>query len=929
MKRKLLTLSIVAALTGCGGSDDQEVIGFTPNTETAPEFVGEFSGIATKHAETGNPTGQVVITDASPGESLFRPLEAVGTYGEFTMSANGTWTYTLWDNPKEFSATPEHPEVTALTKAGLPDLLETFTVTTADGTEKQFTVIIRGIDEPATFGGSLERAVSRDTGKGDTAGTVIVSDANPDEASFDLTQTTTPQVMYGSATFDPTTGDWTYDLDEMNADVMALTDSSQSLTDSFTITSLDGTEQMVTVLVSGVDPVAATFVADNTLTTNEDGTFSALVSVNDGSFASSIAVTDPNYMEETFKPLDNVETALGHVTIDAAGAWSYKIDYNKDAVKAILSNDAVDPLPTAADVLTFETIDGTLATVNLTLEGAQLVPAVVDGLPMVEDGVSSSAVNVNLLTTAGSLTVSDTNSWQAAFMPDTLATTYGSFTIDAAGSWSYTLSDDSVALINAGTLVLPFTEQVTVKAQDGTEVTLPVSITSVEGVNYGAQIAGDSTGTKVWVMKIPGPTEAVGKASFTVRVPESNTKDVKIQFHGSEWQGGDVKVHLLSMALQPRSNAIFILDGTGTSTTGNSVKLDQPLTMGELLKFELTWDGSADALAANGDKPLLTLKLNGQPVTGTESASGSSIVNGEFPSFSTADVSMLNKGPKFFAVWTKDDLPVDLDDFIVYSDVAGTTEIFSERFDADGIAEGVEFTPDYINAGLTNTKTTGVEFPATDKFLRLSNDDSNYGGTTLQFPKQEKGSVSFDVRMSTTAQAGYASLFGATSGSQGTALVDFEFNKFKAFKVRGTTDKPGYIPVIRYPMDEWFPIELSWDATGDGTPTVIMKLDGQLVTEIPNFTLAADGSFESNSTALADIADGVHRIAFKCGFKLNDPASVCDFDNVVVKAADGSEVASENFDSLEAGEDAITQDEVLQSGMKTLGTILNADIVEK
>ncbi|EWH08852.1 Large exoprotein [Catenovulum agarivorans DS-2] len=955
MKYKLLTLSIVAALTGCG-SDDQRPIGFKANTATVPTFTGEFAAVATKHAETGNPSGQIIISDETKNESQFYPFKATGTYGEFSFSASGEWSYTLWQG-HEYSATPEHPAVTALVKAGLPDLFDSFTVKTADGTEKQFTVTIRGIDEPATFGGDIAtRLVQRDTDQGNAEGTITVNDANPAEAYFkpileqpntvatEMADTAKIVTSYGEVMIkvlapveatetdkaEPGKVEWTYDLDEMNQEVIALADASESLNDTFTLVSADGTEQEVTVLVKGSDPVPATFVANSPLTTNEDGTFSTVLSVNDANLAGSLSITDPNYQEAAFKPLTDAETTYGRVSIDASGNFAYNIDYTNDDVKSILLDTAQDPLPTLNESLTFEAIDGTLANVTVSLEAALLEPAVISGLPAVEDGVSTSAVNANLLATAGNLNLTDANTWQASFIADSFATTYGSFSINEAGSWSYTLSDESVGLINDGTLVLPFTEQIRVSAKDGTEVNLPISITSVEGLNFGAQIAGTGSGTKVWVMKMPDGTGAVGKAEFTLRVPESNTKDVKVQFHGSEWQGGDVRKHMLSMALQPRSNSIFILDGTGTSTTGNSVKLDQPLTMGELLKFEFSWDGSVDTLAANGDKPLITLKLNGKPVSGSESASGSSIVDGVFPSFSTVDVSKLDKGPRFFAIWTKDALPVDLDDLIIYSDLAGTTEIFSERFDEDGIAEGVEITRDYVHGGLTKSNTVGVEFPPADKFLRLSNNEEHFGGTTLEFAKQEKGSVSFDVRMNTSAHSGYTSLFGGTSGGQGDALVDFDLNKFGAFKVRGTTQKPGYIPVIRYPMGEWFPIELSWDATGDSTPTVTMKLNGSLVTEIPDFTLDADGAFESKSTAPNDIAEGVHRIAFKCGYNVNaDKPSVCDFDNVVVKAADGSTIATEDFNSLDAGEDVIVKDDVLQSGMKTLGTIRNADIVEK
>ena len=165
MKHKILTLSVIAALSACGSSDDEKIIAptapefFVINDNGEKETVETFAAVATKHAETGNPTGLYEISDLNPGESIFYPLVQVGTYGEFSINAKGEWAYALWRGD-EFSATPEHVAITALVKKGLPDLTETFTVTTADGTTKDFTITIKGIDEPATFGGTLEKAAS-------------------------------------------------------------------------------------------------------------------------------------------------------------------------------------------------------------------------------------------------------------------------------------------------------------------------------------------------------------------------------------------------------------------------------------------------------------------------------------------------------------------------------------------------------------------------------------------------------------------------------------------------------------------------------------------------------------------------------------------------------------------------------------------------
>ena len=74
-------------------------------------------------------------------------------------------------------------------------------------------------------------------------------------------------------------GTWTYTLDNTKASVQALA-ASQKVTDTFTVTTADGTPQVVSVIITGTNdaPIVANAIADTTATQNS--TFSYTVPAN-------------------------------------------------------------------------------------------------------------------------------------------------------------------------------------------------------------------------------------------------------------------------------------------------------------------------------------------------------------------------------------------------------------------------------------------------------------------------------------------------------------------------------------------------------------------------------------------------------------------------------------------------------------------------
>jgi len=100
---------------------------------------------------------------------------------------------------------------------------------------------------PATFSGDDEGSVKEDDVLRD-AGTLDVTD--PDDGEEKM-QAGTVDGKYGSLTIDED-GEWEYNLDNDNADVQAL-DDGETLTESITVRSLDGTAKAITLTVNGTN----------------------------------------------------------------------------------------------------------------------------------------------------------------------------------------------------------------------------------------------------------------------------------------------------------------------------------------------------------------------------------------------------------------------------------------------------------------------------------------------------------------------------------------------------------------------------------------------------------------------------------------------------------------------------------------------------
>ncbi|WP_334356711.1 MULTISPECIES: VCBS domain-containing protein [unclassified Bradyrhizobium] len=224
------------------GTNDAAII-----SGTTSGAVIEASGAANTALGTPSATGTLTNTDVDDAPNTFTPVSAPTAsargFGTFTMTANGVWAYTI---------DQANSAVQALNVGDT--LTDTFTVTTIDGTAQMVTVTIHGANDAAVISGATTGSVTEDSGANcdKPTATGTLTDTDVDNTPNRFTAVSCPTASDGGyGTFTMTAdGVWTYKLDDANCVVQAL-DVGDTLTDTFTVTTIDGTAQVVTITIHG------------------------------------------------------------------------------------------------------------------------------------------------------------------------------------------------------------------------------------------------------------------------------------------------------------------------------------------------------------------------------------------------------------------------------------------------------------------------------------------------------------------------------------------------------------------------------------------------------------------------------------------------------------------------------------------------------
>jgi VCBS repeat-containing protein len=419
-------------------------------------ITGTSTGAATEDDAT-QITGSLAIVDEDTGEAVFvAQSNAAGSYGTFNLATSGNWTYDL-----DSTSVIVHALIDGDT------LTDSFTVASADSTDSQLvTITITGVNGEATITGTSTGAATEDDVTVVT-GDLTVDDEDTAEAVFVMQTNSEGNYGFFSLTL---SGTWSYQLDGSNLDVNVLPEG-ETLTDSFTVSSFDGTDsQVVTITITGINDVA-TITGTSTGAATED---------NPTQITGSLAIADEDTGEAVFVAQSNTAGSYGTFNLTTSGNWTYDLDSTKTAVQA-LPNGA-----TLTDSFTASSADSTDSQlVTITITG-------VNGVATITGTSTGAATEDDATQITGSLAIVDEDTGEAVFVAQSNAAgSYGTFNLATSGNWTYDLDSTSVivhALIDGDTL----TDSFTVASADSTDSQL-VTIT-ITGVNGEATITGTSTG---------------------------------------------------------------------------------------------------------------------------------------------------------------------------------------------------------------------------------------------------------------------------------------------------------------------------------------------------------------------------------------------------------------------------------------------------
>ncbi|MEL4244889.1 VCBS domain-containing protein, partial [Shewanella xiamenensis] len=406
-----LTLTIPVTVTDAAGATSSQDLVIKLNGSNDGATIGGVSTGSAKEDNAQITTGQLSVADVDDGEAHFvAQTDTAGTYGHFSLSADGRWSYQL-DNSK--------PEIQQLSEGVM--LHENFTVHSADGTTHTISVDIVGTNDAPVLT-AQSQSVTEDGSL--LTGQMVATDVDTgDSQTFSTTAQTAGFTLNadGSYSFDPTDAAYQHlaagQTETLTIPITVTDSTGATSTANLTIT-LTGSNDGA--IISGTD--ADTVTEDTQLTTG-----------------GQLTVTDIDDQESAFTAQANTAGSYGNFTLAADGHWTYTLDNKNSAVQALGQN------ATLTDSLTVQSVDGTTHTITVTINGHDdgAVIAGVDSGAVTED----SNVTTGKITTSGQLTISDPDAGQDHFTAQThVAGSYGSFSLDQAGHWTY-VSDNSQTAI--------------------------------------------------------------------------------------------------------------------------------------------------------------------------------------------------------------------------------------------------------------------------------------------------------------------------------------------------------------------------------------------------------------------------------------------------------------------------------------------------
>ena len=246
-------------------------------------------------------SGALTVTDEDAAAEPFfvaqERTEGSAELGFFQINTEGVWAYIAYNSRSAIQALGDGETVE-----------DTFTVSADDGTTQVVTVTISGQNDLAVIDGNTTGNVLEDAGSLlNASGALTISDLDNGQEIF-IAQTDTPGAS-GLGTFNLTVnGAWSYTADNTQAVIQALGEGD-SVEDTFTTVSADGTTQVVTITITGVTDITV-IGGISTGAATED-------TVSGESYKIDVTTTDTAYTADTLHSMKLYKEASDGTLTDA------------------------------------------------------------------------------------------------------------------------------------------------------------------------------------------------------------------------------------------------------------------------------------------------------------------------------------------------------------------------------------------------------------------------------------------------------------------------------------------------------------------------------------------------------------------------------------------------------------------------------------
>ncbi|MDA7792528.1 VCBS domain-containing protein [Glaciecola sp.] len=306
---------------------------------------------------------------------------------------------------------------------------------------------------------------------------------------------------------------------------------------------------------------------------------------------------------------------------------------------------------------------------------------------ILEGDLSGTVQNTVATPLTGKVLVTDPNFEEEAIVPQTdVALDFGTFGIDAAGNWSYAVdvANDTVANLAVGNSV---NDAVTIASIDGTTADIAIRVAALTQVVKITDIGNDTGEIRFSVGKL---RQGLLSASFSKGVAlgsDGNNKDAYITLYGSSGSSSESLIDLRIQGSQTdaEGNVIdprFLVRNTDNSAYPGDM-VTAPFVEDQFYDVQIAWDLDA--------AEQVTVTINGE-VIASGAFSTAAVVDSDYQNLD----QWFADGVKAIQFRFGDNdrtIPFGafyVDNIKVYSDTAGTTEVFSDDFESYEVTDSLD-----------------------------------------------------------------------------------------------------------------------------------------------------------------------------------------------------------------------------------------------